>query len=124
MKYDFDKDINSPSRTEEHGVVIKKKPFLKKLYIEWYKALGDQIGSLPEGKIIELGSGGEGFIKEQYPQVITSDIIPLVACDMTFSATDIPFEDNFHRGSVFPAQCISSHSQSGTLSAGSAKNAD
>lgn len=93
MKYEFDKDLDDPLRTVEHGEIIQSKPFLKKLYLEWYNELGRQIPSLPAGKIIELGSGG-GFIKKVYPQVITSDVMQLDSCDMCFTAENIPVEDN------------------------------
>lgn len=92
MKYDFDKSIDDPSRTEEHGQIIRKKPFLKNIYSEWYSELGKRLKDLPEGKIIELGSGG-GFIKEVFPQVLTSDVMPLSTNDLCFNAEDTPFED-------------------------------
>jgi SAM-dependent methyltransferase len=34
------------------------------------------------------------FLKEIYPSVITSDIMPLSVCDMQFSAHEMPFENN------------------------------
>ena len=61
--------------------------------MEWYDELGRQLSFLPAGKIIELGSGG-GFIKEKFPQVITSDVMRLEDCDMCFSAEDIPVEND------------------------------
>src|SRR5215213_8484099 len=93
MKYQFDKDLDDPLRTEEHEKIIRSKPFLKKLYLEWYDELGKQLPSLPEGKIIELGSGG-GFIKDIFPQVTTSDVMQLDSCDMCFTAENIPLENN------------------------------
>lgn len=93
MKYHFDKDLDDPLRAAEHERIIRNKPFLKKLYLEWYRELSQQIQLLPEGKIIELGSGG-GFIKDIFPQVITSDVMKLSSCDMCFPAENIPMENN------------------------------
>src|ERR1035437_5483146 len=76
-----------------HREIILSKPFLKKLYAEWYKSFIDEIPTLPEGKILEIGSGS-GFLKEMYPEAITSDIQKLPFCDMTFSAEKIPFQNN------------------------------
>ena len=92
MKYEFDKSIDDPSRTEEHGILIRNKPFLKSLYKEWYNELGSRMNQLPDGKIIELGSGG-GFIKDVYPRVLTSDVMPLSTNDLCFNAEETPFED-------------------------------
>ena len=48
--------------------------------------------SSPQGLLLELGSGG-GFLKEMEPRVICSDVIYLPTNDMTFSALEMPFED-------------------------------
>lgn len=93
FKYDLKYDLDDPNRTLMHAEIIKSKPFLKKLYIEWYSNFMDEIKNLPSGKMIEIGSGG-GFLKEIIPQVITSDILPLKNCDMTFSAENLPFVEN------------------------------
>ena len=53
----------------------------------------EEINLLPEGFLVELGSGG-GFFKEFVPQVICSDILDLPENDMCFSALEMPFEDN------------------------------
>jgi SAM-dependent methyltransferase len=92
MKYKSEFDLDDPNRTIEHGQIIKSKPFLKKLYKEWYSNFEDVVSLLPEGKMIEIGSGG-GFLKEIMPQVITSDILPLPDCDMCFSAEHLPFKN-------------------------------
>ena len=85
-------DLDDPKRTLLHREIILKKPFLRKLYIEWYQPFVNASQKLPKGKIVELGSGG-GFLKDILPQIITSDILPLEINDMTFSALDMPFEN-------------------------------
>ncbi|HXC06170.1 MAG TPA: class I SAM-dependent methyltransferase [Bacteroidia bacterium] len=85
--------LDDPRATLAHKDIILRKPFLKKVYGEWYatfKAVADQY---PNGKLLEIGSGG-GFLKELIPNVITSDILPLECCEMVFSAEEMPFADN------------------------------
>ncbi len=93
LKLDIPYDLDSPERTLYHRKIILNKRFLKKLYDEWYSVFMKAKRNLPEGKIIELGSGG-GFLKDVCPEVITSDVIPLECNDMTFSALEMPFEND------------------------------
>ncbi|MEZ5006947.1 MAG: class I SAM-dependent methyltransferase [Chitinophagales bacterium] len=86
-------DLDAPATTMAHGEIILKKPFLKKLYIEWYQQFSELAKTLPEGKLLEIGSGG-GFIKEINPNVLTTDILELPNVDIVMSAEDIPLEDN------------------------------
>lgn len=92
-KYKTEHSLDSPERSIFHGEIIKHKYFLRKLYEDWYSIFTNEIKNLPNGLIIELGSGG-GFLKEIEPKVICSDIIDLPSNDMTFSALDMPFDDN------------------------------
>jgi SAM-dependent methyltransferase len=93
LKYTFKHELAADERTHEHRQIILQKKFLKKLYMEWYAYFKSKIQDLPDGKIIEIGSGG-GFIKDQIPHVITSDIIPFPWTDLTFSALKMPFEED------------------------------
>lgn len=86
-------DLDDPNTTLIHREIILSKPFLKKIYIRWYKDIMQRLNYGPNTKIVEIGSGG-GFIKEIYPEVITSDILPLPNCDHTFAAEHMPFEQN------------------------------
>ena len=85
-------NLDDPQTTILHSQIIKEKVFLRNLYTDFYKTFKESISSNAD-KMIELGSGG-GFIKEIIPGVITSDIIKLPNVDMTFSAEQIPFENN------------------------------
>lgn len=93
LKYNIPFEIDSPERTIYHRQLILDKPFLRKIYMTWYQEFIMSIPNLPSGILLELGSGG-GFLKELIPNVICSDIIPLPTNDMTFSALEMPFEDN------------------------------
>jgi len=86
------KDLDDPATTLLHAEIIQKKPFLRRLYIDFYKEL-TKATTDPEKKVlVELGSGG-GFIKEVIGSVITSDILELPNVDKVFSVFDMPFEE-------------------------------
>jgi SAM-dependent methyltransferase len=83
--------LDMPETTILHSRIIREKPFLKKIYIDFYNQFRRAVVN-PEGKcLVELGSGG-GFIKDIIPNVITSDIIKVPNVDMYFSAEQMPFE--------------------------------
>ena len=85
-------DLDDPATTLLHAEIIQKKPFLKKLYIDFYKQFKKSISNSEEKVLVELGSGG-GFIKKVISNVITSDILELPNVDKVFSALDMPFEE-------------------------------
>ncbi len=93
IKYNIPYELDSPERTVFHNRIIKNKLFLRKLYEEWYEVFSETLPRLPDGKIIELGSGG-GFLKEVIPSVLCTDILELPFNDLTFSALEMPFENN------------------------------
>lgn len=92
INYNSAFDIDDPKRSEYHHEVINNKPFLKNVYRGWYQVFKSFIKDLPDGKLVEIGSGG-GFIKEIIPQMITSDMMALKNCDMQFSAEAMPFAE-------------------------------
>jgi SAM-dependent methyltransferase len=86
-------DLDSISTSLLHADIIKKKKFLRRLYVDFYRSLIEPLHLNDKNSlIIELGSGG-GFLKEIYPGVVTSDIKKMPMIDRQFSATDMPFED-------------------------------
>jgi SAM-dependent methyltransferase len=86
-------ELDDPATTLLHGDIIQRKPFLKKLYIDFYKQLARTVPELDSKVVVELGSGG-GFIKEVIGNAITSDILDLPNVDKVFSASGMPFEDD------------------------------
>jgi SAM-dependent methyltransferase len=92
IKYRLTFPLDSPERTMLHREIIQNKPFLQRLYNEWYSLFSKEMQREPKGQYIELGSGG-GFLKDIEPSVICTDILPLPSNDMTFSALKIPFDD-------------------------------
>ncbi|WP_238764523.1 class I SAM-dependent methyltransferase [Maribellus maritimus] len=93
LKYDIPYELDSPERTVFHGKIIWEKVFLRRLYREWYDVLLKRKPQLPTGKVIEIGSGG-GFLKELDPDVLCADVLDLPSNDLTFSALDMPFDNN------------------------------
>ena len=118
LKYQIDLPLDAPERTVLHGEIIQSKRFTRDLYKQWYTEFKKCLDQCPEGKKVELGSGG-GFLKKLHPEVITSDILPLASNDMTFSALEMPFEseslsailmiDTFHHipdSAQFLQECV------------------
>lgn len=92
VKRAFGKD--DISLTLLHSKIIRKKPFLKRLYIDFYEKMKRSAGDGLGGKfLVELGSGG-GFIKDIIPNVITTDIIDLPDIDKNFSVSKMPFKND------------------------------
>jgi SAM-dependent methyltransferase len=92
-KYKIDFDLDDPNASLAHRDIILKKPFLKRLYNDWYLIFILKSKEIKNGKYLEIGSGG-GFLKDVFPEVITSDILALPNVDLIFTAEEIPFKEN------------------------------
>lgn len=92
-KYTIAYDLDDPRATLAHRDIILQKPFLKRLYTEWYQEFIRVAKSVDKGIYLEIGSGG-GFLKEVFPEVVTSDILDLPVVDKVFSAEEMPFGEN------------------------------
>ncbi|WP_319543676.1 methyltransferase domain-containing protein [uncultured Pseudodesulfovibrio sp.] len=86
-----DMDIDDPLTTSVRREIIRSKPFLSKLYQEWYKRLAHDI-PVGDGMVLELGSGA-GFFKDIIPETITSEVFFLDSVDAVLDATQLPFRD-------------------------------
>ncbi|MCX6188577.1 MAG: class I SAM-dependent methyltransferase [Bacteroidetes bacterium] len=92
LKHDVTFELDDPRRTLQHRDIILSKPFLKKLYQEWYGVFKIHATQLPPGILLELGSGA-GFLKEILPEVVTSDVLDIPEMvDRIFYAQQMPFE--------------------------------
>jgi len=89
-------DIDSPLTTELRRRIIREKPLLESIYIDWYRCIA---ASVPRGDdpILEVGSGG-GFMRDLIPGLITSDILHLPGIDLVNCARHLPFPDGTLRG--------------------------
>jgi SAM-dependent methyltransferase len=92
-KYTIPFDLDDPRATLAHRDIILEKPFLKRLYTEWYQQFISVTRSVGKGIYLEIGSGG-GFLKDVFPEVVTSDILDLSVVDKVFSAEEMPYKDD------------------------------
>jgi SAM-dependent methyltransferase len=80
------KDIDDPQTTALRLQIIRSKPFLRKLYEEWYRHIATHFPS--DARVLELGSGA-GFLKEFIPQLITSELFSTPGVDRIIDAQAI-----------------------------------
>jgi SAM-dependent methyltransferase len=85
-------DLDSPETTLVRFRLIKQKSFLRKFYQDCYISIAHSLASDIGGPILELGSGG-GFIKEQIPQCITSEILQVPGVDIILDGQKLPLGD-------------------------------
>ncbi len=85
-------DLDDPRVTILRRGIIRRKPFLRRVYKTFYSEFAAVSRCVPEGHQVELGSGA-GFLKESIPRVITSEVMLVPGIDMTFSAHELPFAD-------------------------------
>jgi SAM-dependent methyltransferase len=85
-------DLDHFSTSELHARIIQRKPFLKNIYLDFYKEFATLIEQKPQGMFLEIGSGG-GFLKKVYPKVVTSDILPVRHVDICLDAQKIPLRN-------------------------------
>jgi SAM-dependent methyltransferase len=83
--------VDDPRTTEIRRRIIRQKPFLRKIYQQWYAMIAS---AMPESgePALELGSGA-GFMRELVPNLITSDVFACPGVDVVLDATDLPFRD-------------------------------
>lgn len=89
-------DIDDPATTNLRRTIIRSKPFLRKIYDEWYRKL---VLSLPDapGAVVEIGSG-PGFLDKYVPRLITSDILFCDGVQVVLNGESLPFASGSLRG--------------------------
>ena len=92
-------DINDPCTTILRLQIIQRKPFLRKIYEEWYTS---EIAALPDERepVLEIGSG-PGFLERYLPNLITSDILFLPNVRLVLDGQRLPFLDQTLGSIVF-----------------------
>jgi len=81
-------DIDDPSTTARRRTIIESKPFLKRIYQEWYETILNQLPDL-SGPVLELGSGA-GFLSDYIPRLITSEIFNCPGIQVVLDAQALP----------------------------------
>jgi SAM-dependent methyltransferase len=91
-------DIDDPRTTQLRREIIRSKPFLRKIYEEWYRGI---VAALPpcDGPVLELGSGA-GFLAEFIPGLITSEIFPTPGAALLMDAHALPLASGSLRAIV------------------------
>lgn len=91
--------IDSPRTTELRRQIVLNKPFLRRIYEEWYQLLAEAVPAAP-GQVLEIGGGG-GFLQRYIPDLITSDVFPCEGIDRQVDAHSLPFENASLRAVLF-----------------------
>lgn len=89
---DSKKNLDNESTLYKHKKTIEEKAFLKQLYVEFYNSINHRLSDLPDGTVIEIGSGS-GFSKKVIKKVLTSDVVESEWIDRNFSAENIPYKN-------------------------------
>ena len=91
-------DLDDPRTTERRRQIILAKPFLRKIYAEWYAQIVAALPTRP-GRVLEIGSGG-GFLKSLLPELVTSELLAISWVDVVLDARALPFRDGSLRAIV------------------------
>jgi len=86
-------DIEDDYRT------LRNKPFLTKLYADFYDEIRLAMPAGVQGPVVELGAGA-GFFKNHLPHLITGDVLPSRFIDVCFDARHLPYKPDSLRGIV------------------------
>ena len=77
---------------EKNSEYWNRKPILRMLYRDFYRRIARNLSKLPDGKIVELGSG-LGNIHEVIPSCIRTDLFPNPWIDQVENAYRLSFDD-------------------------------
>jgi SAM-dependent methyltransferase len=68
------RDLDDPATTALRRQIVRGKPFLRRLYEEWYASIRAELPA-GGGAVLELGSGA-GMLADAVPEAITSEVFP------------------------------------------------
>ena len=91
-------DLDDPQTTLLRAQMIRRKPFLRRIYEDWYRHI---VYALPSGggPVLELGSGA-GFLKDFIPELITSEVFYMPFVNTVMKGEQLPFADGSLRAVV------------------------
>lgn len=81
--------IDDPATTSARRAIVIGKPFLRRIYEEWYDTIARALPGGPGG-VVEIGSGA-GFLDTRLPGVVTSEVFPCPDVDVVLDARALPF---------------------------------
>jgi SAM-dependent methyltransferase len=91
-------DIDDPSTTILRKTIVQSKPFVRRIYDEWYRKIALHLPGGP-GQVLEIGSGS-GFLADYVPDLITSEILLLPGVRCVLDGAALPFASGTLRGIV------------------------
>jgi SAM-dependent methyltransferase len=88
-------DIDSKERISAHKEILKSKKMIRDVFIEFHNAFNDldNLYLKGSGKRLEIGAGSCP-IKNSYPDVLSSDIMPGEDIDLVIDASNINLPEN------------------------------
>jgi SAM-dependent methyltransferase len=89
-------DLDDPRTTDLRRQILAAKPFLRRIYEEWYRAIA---ASLPAGDdpVLELGAG-PGFLADFIPGLVRSEVFYAPGIDAVLDGLTLPFAAASLRG--------------------------
>jgi SAM-dependent methyltransferase len=83
--------VDDPHTTLARRDVLRRKAFLRKIYLEWYDLI---LAALPEGpgRVLELGSGA-AFLKDLLPPLVTSEVVAWEGVSLVADARSLPLAE-------------------------------
>ena len=81
-------DLDSPETTALRREIILSKPFLRRVYTDWYRRIASRVPQGP-GRVLEIGSGG-GFLDGVLTDVVTSELFHVPGVDLVADARSLP----------------------------------
>jgi SAM-dependent methyltransferase len=90
-------DISDEQRIKQHRAVWAVRPELRSVYQEWFAQLWCSL----EGRrpVVEIGAG-PGFFKDNFPELIATDVISGPNLDIVCGANPLPFQSGSLGGVV------------------------
>jgi len=85
-------ELDDPNTTELRLQIIQSKPFLRRIYDDWYRLIKSKI---PEGDglVLELGSGA-GYFQKFLPSVIQSEVFLCRNVHLVADSRHLPFPNS------------------------------
>ena len=82
-------DLDDVRTTELRRQIILSKPFLRKIYDDWYRLVVEHLPA-GGGPVLELGSGA-GYLGDVVPNLITSEVFFCQNVRLIANAMELPF---------------------------------
>ena len=84
-------DPDSAGATAAHTLILREKPFLRRLYARFYAEFARGERDAPPGLRVEVGSGS-GFLREVVPGLVRVDLRAGARVEVVASALALPFK--------------------------------